>query len=202
MPGTNGKSNKGENVTVEPIRELKDIDAIKKLLADEPRNHLLFVMGINNGIRTGDLVKLKINQVRSARPGSEIRIRENKTGKMNVVKINKAVHKSLVRYLATKDHTDEDYLFRSRKGNWHLSTTAVNNLVKKWTAAINLPGRYGAHTLRKTFGLIQRTKFGVGFDVLCKRFNHSSPAVTQRYLGITEREVSRILMAKRNPRPE
>jgi len=133
--------------------------------------------GVNNGIRTCVLVRLKIGQVRHVKPGSEIRYRESKTGKMNVVMFNKAVHKSLVRYLATRDFADEDYLFRSRKGGWHLSTTTVNNLVKKWTSAINLPGRYGAHTLRKTFGYIQRTKFGVGFDVLCKRFNHSNPAV-------------------------
>ena len=69
----------------------------------------------------------------------------------------------------------------------------VNRLVKSWCKAINLPGNYGAHTLRKTFGYIQRTKFGVGFEVLCRRFNHSSPAITMRYLGITDSEVYSIL---------
>jgi len=48
--------------------------------------------------------------------------------------------------------------------------------------------------LRKTFGYIQRTKFKVGFEVLAKRFNHSSPAVIMRYLGITDKEVNGILM--------
>ena len=37
--------------------------------------------------------------------------------------------------------------------------------MKKWTSAINLEGNFGCHTLRKTFGYIQRTEFGVGFDV-------------------------------------
>jgi len=41
----------------------------------------------------------------------------------------------------------------------------------------------------KTFGYIQRTKFGVGFKALCRRFNRSSPAVTMRCLGITDEEV-------------
>lgn len=46
---------------------------------------------------------------------------------------------------------------------------AVNALIKKWTATINLNhGNYGAHTLRKTFGFIQRTKYGVGSQVLAK----------------------------------
>jgi hypothetical protein len=43
-------------------------------------------------------------------------------------------------------------------------------------------------------GYILRKKFGVGWEILCKRFNHSSPAVTMRYLGIEDREVSGILM--------
>jgi hypothetical protein len=47
---------------------------------------------------------------------------------------------------------------------------------------------------RKTFGYIQRTKYGVSFEVLCKRFGHSSPAITMRYLGIDDREVKGILL--------
>ena len=39
---------KGDRITVDPIRNLKDIKAISKLLFDSPRNHLLFIMGINN----------------------------------------------------------------------------------------------------------------------------------------------------------
>ena len=50
-----------------------------------------------------------------------------------------------------------------------------------------------AHFLRNTSGYIQRTKFGVGFELICKRFNHSSPSVTMRYLGIEDKEVLEIL---------
>ena len=67
-------------------------------------------------------------------------------------------------------------------------------MMKTWTRAINLAGNYGTHTLRKTFGYIQRTKYGTGFEVLAKRFNHSSPAVTMRYLGLSSDEVNGILL--------
>jgi len=70
----------------------------------------------------------------------------------------------------------------------------VDLLIKKWAASINLPGNYGAHSLRKTWGYFQRKVFGAGFEVICKRFNHSSPAVSMRYLGITNREVKSILV--------
>jgi hypothetical protein len=47
---------KGSDITVEPIRKIKDIKAISKLLDSNPRNYLLWIMGINNGLRASDLV--------------------------------------------------------------------------------------------------------------------------------------------------
>ena len=75
-----------------------------------------------------------------------------------------------------------------------ITTASVNHLIKKWTNAINLKGNYGAHTLRKTWGYHQRVNYGVGFEIICKRFNYSNPAVTMRYLGIGDREVHDVLM--------
>jgi len=184
----------GSNITVSPIRRTKDVKAISKLLHDSPRNLLLFTMGVNNGLRAGDLLKLKIGQVRHLKAGDHINIKEGKTGKSNILMINKPVYKTLKRYLEKISLTDDDYLFKSRKGNKHITIQAVNNLVKKWTKAINLKENYGAHTLRKTFGYLQRTQYGVGFEILAKRFNHSSPAITMRYLGIEDKEVNSILM--------
>lgn len=191
-----GNSNhpaKGSSTVVEPIREEKDIKAIRKQLSEIPRNHLLFVMGINNGLRTGDLLKLQVKHVRGMKPGDSINIKEGKTGKQNILVINKTVHKVLSQYLTGSTLSDEDYLFKSRKENRPLTIQAVNALVKKWTSAINLKGNYGAHSLRKTWGYVQRINYGVGFEVICKRFNHQSPAVTMRYLGITDKEVQNIL---------
>ena len=184
---------KGARTAVDPIRSRKDINAISKLLNDKPRDFLLFKMGVNNGLRTGDLLRLKVKDVRKMRAGDYISIREKKTGKENVLMVNKAVYKALKGYLEKENPDDRDYLFPSQKGG-HLQPLAVNKLMKKWTSAINLEGNYGCHTLRKTFGYIQRTAFGVGFEILCKRFGHSSPSITMRYLGIQDKEVNGILM--------
>ena len=173
----NNRPKKGSKITVDPIRKIKDIQAISKMLQDNPRNHLLFVMGTNNGLRTGDLLKLKV--------GDTLIIREGKTGKRNMLAMNRSVYKSLQSFLEKrKTEDDEKLLFSSRKGNKAVTIQCVNNMVKQWARAINLKGNYGAHTLRKTWGYVQRTVYGVGFEILCKRFNHSSPAITMRYLGI------------------
>jgi integrase len=185
---------KGQRITVDPIRDLKDLQAISSLLADNPRDHLLFTMGINNGLRTGDLLKLRVNQVDHLRVGDTLSIRESKTGKVNFLVVNKAVFKSLRQYLdAAKPHP-ESFLFRSRKGTGPITIQTVNHLLKNWTSLINIKGRYGAHSLRKTWGYMQRTMYGVGFEIIAKRYNHSNPAVTMRYLGIEDKEVHGILL--------
>ena len=185
---------KGDRIAVEPIRKIKDIKAISKLTSGYPRNHLLFIMGINNGLRAGDLVKLKVKQVRYLKVGDTLTIKEGKTGKDNILVINKTVYKALQNYLDTVQPDDDAYLFASRKGDSHLQSQAVSKLVKQWTKVINLRGNYGAHTLRKTWGYIQRTVHGVGFEIICKRYNHSNPAITMRYLGIQDKEVHSTLM--------
>jgi integrase len=185
---------KGSKITVEPIRTLAHITSLKQILTPKPRDLLLFTLGINNGIRTGDLLKLKVQDLIGKKPGDTLSIKESKTGKVNVLMVNKAVHKALVGYFASEDCQPEHYLFKSRMGNNRpLTVQTVNRMVKAWTRAINLPGNYGAHSLRKTFGYIQRTQYGVGFEVLCKRFNHGNPSVTMRYLGISDSEVLEIL---------
>ena len=185
---------KGDRIAVEPIRRIKDIKAISKLTLGNPRDHLLFIMGINNGLRAGDLVKLKVKQVRYLKVGHTLTIKESKTGKDNILVINKTVYKALRNFLDLVQPDDADFLFASRKGDRHIQSQAVSKMVKKWTKAINLWGNFGAHTLRKTWGYVQRTVHGVGFEIICKRYNHSSPAITMRYLGIQDKEVHSTLM--------
>jgi integrase len=189
----NNHPKKGDRIAVEPIRKLKDIKAIANYLETNPRDRLLFLMGINNGLRACDLVRLRVGQVAGLKSGGSIKIKESKTGKENVLVVNKSVHKALRAYLEAVRPRDQDYLFPSRKGG-NLQSQAVQKLVKKWTSTFNLKGNFGAHTLRKTFGYIQRVHFGVGFEILCKRYNHSNPSITMRYLGIEDKEVHNILM--------
>jgi len=51
---------------VVPIRDKSLIEEIKtELLKDNYRNYLLFVLGINTGLRIGDILKLKVQDVRN-----------------------------------------------------------------------------------------------------------------------------------------
>lgn len=178
----------------DPIKSLEDIKSIKKLLRNNPRNLLLFTLGINNGLRISDILNLKVYQLKPLKPGQYIKIQELKTGKTNIVNINKGTHKALQDFLKSENPEDDEYIFKSRQGkNRPITKQRAWQLINEWTKNINLPGNYGTHTLRKTFGYIQRKHFGVSIKILCRRYNHSNPAVTIRYLGITAHEVTEIL---------
>jgi integrase len=176
---------------VEPIRSLGAIAAIKDLLSQRPRDLLLFTLGINNGVRAGDLLRVTVNDVRDHRPGGSIWIRDKHAGKAVLIVIHREADAALRSHLGSRcppAPPENMYLFADHEGWTPLTTQRLDALVKEWTRAAGLPGTYGAHSLRKTFGYIQRTRYGVGFDVLAERFNHSSATVTMRYLGFSSAE--------------
>ena len=69
-------------IRVEPIRKLEDIERIRQLLADRPRDLALFAVGINTNLRASDIVRLTIGQQwRDLKPLESFEIREKKTKK-------------------------------------------------------------------------------------------------------------------------
>ena len=72
----------GSTIKVEPVKKLKDIKSIKKILANKPRDLCLYTLGINTNLRASDLLRVRVDQVRNPIPGDEIEIKEKKTGKM------------------------------------------------------------------------------------------------------------------------
>ena len=69
-------------------------------------------------------------------------IRESKTGKNNILMINKTVYKALQIFLESPLLDNGEYLFASRKTKKPLTIQSVNALVKKWTGESNLSGNY------------------------------------------------------------
>lgn len=158
MPKYNPNANhpkKGRRIKVEPIRDLKDIRSIKQLLKSRPRDYLLFVMGINTGLRAGDQLKLKVADVAHLSPGQSIRIRPDRAGRDNTLTVSREVNRAIRNFIETVRPGPEDFLFASQKGRGPLTIQALNAMVKRWTQAIDLQGNFGAQTLRMTYEFTQ-----------------------------------------------
>ena len=178
---------KGSQIKVEPIRKKKDIQSIKKMLSDNPRNQALFTIGINTNLRACDLLGIKAGQVRDLKPGDSIQVKEKKTGKFRTITLNKACTQAIHKLLQTWPYEDGEPLFVGQRGS--LTVPSVVRLVKSWCKAINLKGNYGSHTLRKTWGYHQRVSFGTDIPRLMICFNHSSQRQTLDYLCIQPEEI-------------
>jgi len=183
---------KGSKIKVEPIREMKDINNLKKLLTDKPRDFCLFIVGINTNLRASDLLNLTAGQVRGLKPGDDIEIKEKKTRKSRRLTLNKACINAINGLLASRAYNDHDKLFQGQRGP--ITVSYLNRLVKGWAKALNLRGNYGSHTLRKTFGYIKHTVQGASLPELMVCFNHTTQRQTLDYLCIQEATIRNIYM--------
>ncbi|MBI9087963.1 MAG: tyrosine-type recombinase/integrase [Desulfobacterium sp.] len=193
---SNGNVNhpkKGSQIAVEPIKAMKDIKAIKKLLSDKPRDLCLFTLGINTNLRAIDLLNIKVGLVASLEPGDEFTLKERKTCKARRITINRAVHETIQGLFKVTAYESGDYLFRSQRGAV-LTVPSLSRLVKMWCKMIHLKGNYASHTLRKTWGYHQRVSFNVGIPELMVCFNHSSQRQTLDYLCIQPEEIKNVYL--------
>ena len=189
-PGQNSnRPGKGSSIKVEPIRELKDIKSIKKLLADNPRDLCIFSVGINTNLRASDLSRINAGDVKNLQEGDDFEIKEKKTGKVRRITLNKSVVDSIQALLKSGQYDDNNTpLFCSQRGNKVLEVPSIHRLVKSWCKQINLKGNYGSHTLRKTFGY-QHRMAGTSIPELMTIFNHSTQKQTLDYLCVQPEEI-------------
>lgn len=179
---------------VQPIHRLKDVRAIKKLIADSPRDAAIFAIGINTNLRASDILGLTIGKVRGMTPGCEIEIIEKKTQKRLRITFNDEAANAIEKLLIELGdrYQDEDSLFQGQRGP--LTVKTVTQLVKKWCGDINLKGNFGSHTMRKTWGVHQRTRVGTSIPELMVMFNHTSQKQTLDYLCIQPDEIKSAYM--------
>lgn len=193
----------GDTIKVEPIRTVNAINKLKQHLAPSPRNFALLVVGINTAYRASELLSMRLGQVRHLQPGDRLEVKQKKTKKYRAVTMNKACYDSIRSLLEHLDRKalrakdlswidDDAYLFAGRQPNRPLSVPTLNNLVKDWCRKINLKGNYGSHTLRKTWGYMQRTKQDTPIPLLMQAFGHASQQQTLSYLCIQDEEIESI----------
>ena len=165
---------------VQPIKDPKLVrDIINYFKNDNQRNYILFLFGIYTGRRIGDILKLKVEDVKGR---DHILIKERKTKKNMRMEINPELKRALDEYCMNKQ--DNSYLIRSRKGkNQPIRRETAYMILKVAAERFDLD-RIGCHTMRKTFGysLYNQSKKNIG--LVMKALNHSNELETLRYIGI------------------
>ena len=189
----------------EEIKEMIDVfdkhieeapDENKRMIAC--RNKMMFLIGINLGVRASDLCGLKYNffmnrdgtfkEFYSLQPK-----KTRKTKKFVKLYFNQTVKKAIENYIEQYPIEDlNEYLFKSREGDGHITTTHLGRIIKTSAAEAGIDRNICSHSLRKTFGFWvyhNAEDKSNALIILQSIFNHSSPAMTSKYIGLTNEEI-------------
>ncbi|KEF36635.1 site-specific recombinase XerD [Schinkia azotoformans MEV2011] len=177
---------------VEPIKDIEKINAIKELLKKQSqRDLLLFVLGINTGIRVNDLLSLRVAHVREGDKIKEfLYLKDANRDDTRAYYLNSNVQKELISYFASYELKDSDFLFKSKKNEQPITRQQAYRIINKVAKDVGILEKIGMHTLRKTFGYHAYRK-GIAISILMEIYNHHSSSETLHYIGIDKNDIRR-----------
>ena len=177
------------SVATDPIRDQRELKALANffLQRGELRNYCLVVLGAHTALRVSDLLGLTWEDVSDFERGrfrDHLVVIERKTGKTRRIALNReALHALSIYYPRHKGK----YIFSNhRKDEKPISRVQAWRIVHAAADELRLTGHIGCHSLRKTWGYNAWSRAKIRPEVIMMVYNHSSFAVTRRYLGITQ----------------
>ena len=200
---TRSNKQKGVSSLVYPIKNKEKFAAFNAYFRDQidksyteykryvaARNNLLVAVGNNTAYRISDIVRLKWGDLLD----DKTRKQEKKTKKNRTIRINP----QLKRHIAEcYDHIQpigiNSPILVSQKGTTY-SVQRINVILKEIKAKYKLKVQhFSCHSLRKTFGRQVYNQNAENAELalvkLMELFNHSSVAITKRYLGLRQEEI-------------
>jgi len=174
---------------VEPIKSKKDVENIEKYLSKHSlRNRLIWAFGTNTGLRISDILGLNVEDVKNKQ---YVEVIEKKTRKYKRFPLNGKLKVLIKEYLIERDKqysiTEDEPLFVGKK-HCRLDRSQVYRFINDVCKELKISVNVGTHTMRKTFGYHHYKQFN-DVALLQKIFNHSSPSITMRYIGIAQEEL-------------
>lgn len=203
----------GEHAS-EPIKNVDDIYAVSEwfITRGRYRDNMLFIVGINFGLRVSDLLTLRFSHLideqfrfKTTFPILEKKTRNTRKVKRNrYITINDAVVDAVTLYLEnTPGVRLSDFMFRGesnrcgKDNNKAMSRKSADRILKEVGEALGLGIHIATHTLRKTFAyhqMVMSNNDPRKLLLLQKMFGHSTSAQTLDYIGITGEEIEEAYM--------
>ncbi|MEP5366132.1 MAG: tyrosine-type recombinase/integrase [Reichenbachiella sp.] len=174
-----------------------DHDALKEEKKKQLSKFLLLInIGCYCGLRLSDILNIEWGDVLER---DTFTVTEQKTQKSRQLTINGSLKSLLKKYIDfIKPTTINDKVFTNSQGNV-ISRQYVNRRLKELFTSykINVMNP-SSHTLRKTFGLRvyeMNFKSDDALITLSHIFNHSSTAITRKYIGLQGKKIENIYLS-------
>jgi len=176
---------------------MNEVEAVKKRETIKEIGHFLekhgsidyrdiWDLGINVALRISDLLSFKMSDVVDV---DVVTIIEGKTKKKRSIKLNSRAKEIIAR--RHKDNPSDKWLFQAKGNRAKGAEKAIDRSTvgRKFQEVGEIVGvQLGTHSMRKTRGYAMHSD-GMAIEVISKVLNHSSPAVTMRYLGIEKQDI-------------
>ncbi|WEU29169.1 tyrosine-type recombinase/integrase [Enterococcus faecalis] len=170
-------------INVKPIKDkqvMLDFLTEMKKGKHGKRDHLIFVIGIYTGLRISDILNLKVSDVQNKTTAIIVEKKTNKQRELNLSNLTSLI----IDYLNSYHDGQSNWLFyRPSNHSKPLGTKVLQRV-----ANVLELDYIGTHTMRKTFGYKYYRQFK-DIPTLMKILNHSSQAITIRYIGLEEEEI-------------
>ena len=200
----------GKSSEVYPFTTNEDIEAmvnvfnerIKEAPTDTKRwvacrNKMLFLIGINVGLRASDLVPLKWNffydddgtfkEFYTLMPK-----KTRKTKKFVKIFFNQTVKKAIENYVSDYPiESLDDYVFKSREGDGYITEKSLGRIIKETAKQAGIRQNVCSHSLRKTWAYTiwhNAENQHKALVMLQQCLNHSDSITTMKYIGIMDEE--------------
>lgn len=199
--------------TSEPVKNIEDIQAISDWFVSNGRyrDNMLFIVGINFGLRVSDLLTLRFSHLIDDRfcfkttfPILERKTKNTRKVRRNrYITINDAVIDAVTLYLENTPNVRlSDFMFRGESNrcgsaNAPMHRNSVDRILKEVGGKLGLGIHMSTHTLRKTFAyhqMLMSNNDSRKLLLLQKMFGHSTAAQTLDYIGITGEEIAEAYM--------
>lgn len=143
--------------------------------------------GVNAGWRISDILSVTMTDARAIDPCDRLL----STGTRNV-KLNTNAMAVIVRRLA--DYPDHRWLFestqyrRGKRDRQAVSSRSISRVLSAGGRSLSPPLSLSTHSMRKTLGYYL-FESGVHINEIAKALEHSSPATTKEYIGLSANAV-------------
>ena len=168
------------------------MNLIRKLAKDgNYKMSLLIALGCFTGLRISDILALTWEEILST---EEFTITEKKTGKRRTLRLNPQLQQHIQEcYKHIQPLKVQSHILVSQKGTV-FTIQRINVILKEIKKKYRLKVKnFSCHSLRKTFGRqvynMNSENSELALVKLMELFNHSSIAITKRYLGLRQEEI-------------
>ena len=155
----------------------------------KPNKEIALILTVtgNCGLRIGDCLNLKLKSFIKEGSDYKYNIKEDKTGKSRTFVIPNEIYKMLETFANINGLSFNDNLFRYTERNIQKKLKQVREYLGEDYKDVS------THSFRKCSAMRIYRASGNNIELTRRFLNHSSIAVTQKYLGVSDEEVNEVI---------